>query len=59
MEDCNDKLDRYNDGKICRMLSVNETVETPVTLIGLSVVWRCQSHQLFLKNAFLNFCDVM
>jgi hypothetical protein len=28
MEDCNDKLDRCNDCKLCEKLPVNETVET-------------------------------
>jgi hypothetical protein len=35
-ESCIGKLDRCNDHKICGKLSVNETVEIPVTSICLS-----------------------
>jgi hypothetical protein len=37
MEDCNDKLDLYNDRTTCEVLSLNEIVETPATSTYLSV----------------------
>jgi hypothetical protein len=37
MEGCNGKLDRYNDRKISRKLSIDKTVETPVTSFCLSI----------------------
>jgi hypothetical protein len=36
-EGCNGKPNRYNSRKICELLPVNETVETPVTSACLSV----------------------
>ena len=37
MEGCNDKLDSYNDRTMCKVLSLNEKVETPATSTCLSV----------------------
>ena len=39
MEGCTGKLDRYNDRKIYEMLTLNETVETPVTSTCVSAAY--------------------
>ena len=39
MEGCSGKLDRYNDRNIYEMLTLNETLETPVTSICVSVAY--------------------
>jgi hypothetical protein len=55
-DDCIDKLDRYNDRKICGKLPVNETVEIPVIFV-------CQLDCLELKTvkqalAYRTSCEI-
>jgi hypothetical protein len=53
MEGCNGKLDRYNDLKIYKMLTVYQTVETPVTSACLSVA-RLELNTYHVQNTLLH-----